>query len=67
MARYVISNKKHVDVPVDVDTKPSRYPVLAYKAFRKAHSRAKAREVKRSFKNPQQYSIIDTRTQEIVR
>lgn len=67
MARYVIANKKTVIVPEDVDTTPSRYAVLDFKAFRKAHSRDKARQVKKSFKNPRQYSIIDTHTQEIVR
>lgn len=67
MARYVIANKKTVTVPEDVDTTPSRYAVLDFKSFRKAHSRDKARQVKKSFKNPRQYSIIDTHSMEIVR
>lgn len=67
MARYVIANKNTVIVPEDVNTTPSRYPVLEYKRFRVAHSREKARAVKKSFKNPRQYAIIDTHNMEIVR
>lgn len=65
--RYAISNVNKVVVPVNVNTKNSIYPVLEYKGFKKFATRAKAREYKRTRRYAQQYAIIDTVRQVVVR
>lgn len=65
--RYAISKIENVLIANDADTKASRYPVVEYVAFRRAATRDKARNYKRSRKNPQAYAIIDTATNNVVR
>lgn len=67
MSKYVIANKNSVIVPLDVNTKSSIYPVLSYKTFRRAATRDAARAIKQGFTRPQNYSIIDTVNNVIVR
>lgn len=67
MARFAISNINNVLIPTEASTTPSRYPVNSFTAFRKFATRAEARAYKRTRKNPQQYAIIDTATNNIVR
>ena len=65
--RYAISNVAKVIVPNDVNTKNSIYPVIAYRGFKKFATREKAREYKRTRRYSQQYAIIDTVRQVVVR
>lgn len=66
---YAIVNKKHF-VP-NGNTTASRYPVVALGdglvVHRRRVSREDARAYKRSLKNPQNWAIIDLRTNEVVR
>lgn len=68
MGRYVIVNKENVLVPENTNTKPSRYAAwFIGRPLRRVGSREKAREAKKAFKNPQEYSIIDTIMKEAIR
>ena len=68
MGRYVIVNKSNVIVEPGTDTEPSRYPAwFIGRPLRRVSSREKARAAKKMFKNPQEYSIIDTLKEEAIR
>lgn len=73
MKTYAIVNKKNI-VPNGNTTK-SRYPVAARSGWtgtdfpikRKLPSREAARAYKRGLSNPQNWAILDLRTNEVVR
>lgn len=68
--RYAIVNRDNIlFTPAKVNTKASRYPVNDFlgSALRRVANRACARQIKKQFKNPRNYNIIDTKTMEVVR
>lgn len=65
--RYAIARKDTVLVPINANTKKSRYPVNTFTAFRKFKRREDARSYKQSLKNPGEYSIIDTTSLAVIR
>ena len=65
--KFAISRKDNVLIPADASTTAGRYPVLGFKAFRKFATRDAARVYKQGLRNPQNYSIVDTVNQMVVR
>lgn len=66
--RYAIVNKNYVVPYPGANRKHNRFPVVGWsKPARKVMSRAAGREVKKQFKNPTDYYIVDTFMKEVVR
>lgn len=68
MKTYAIVNKKHIII--NSNSTRSRYSVVlreGLRARRALASREAARAYKRSLSNPQNWAIIDLRTNEVVR
>lgn len=66
--RYAIVNKNYVVPYPGANKNHSRFPVVGWsKPARKVMSRAAGREVKKLFKNPTDYYIVDTFMKEVVR
>lgn len=63
--RWAISKTKNVIVPLDVDTKNSTYPVIAFKPYRRFNTRAEARAFKSTL--PYRTNIVDIENSVVVR
>jgi hypothetical protein len=65
--RYQISNAEKVLIPENANTTASAYPVISFRGFKLFATRAKAREYKRTRRYAQNYVIVDTQRNMIVR